>query len=105
MMLASPGYSLRIAGPRALGASAETGGGNLSRMPPRAAVGCATRLRSGGPFGLSLTEMSFCCPILFSFSPSFSLAVHRIFCSCEELLHPLTLVGLRLPRPFRSILE
>jgi hypothetical protein len=66
MMLTPPGYSLRIAGPRALGASAD---GNLSRMPPRAAVGCATRLRSGGPFGLSLTEMSFCCP-------SFPLAVH-----------------------------
>jgi hypothetical protein len=41
----------------------------------------------------------------FSCSPSFSLAVHPIFCSCEELLHPLTLVGLRLPRPFRSVLK
>jgi hypothetical protein len=69
----------------------------------------ATRLRPGGPFGLSLTEMSFCCPsfslavhpsllqsILFSCSPSFSLAVHPIFCSYEELLHPLTLIGLLL---------
>jgi hypothetical protein len=41
-MMLPPGYSLRIAGPLALGASAETMEvGNLSRMPPLAAVGCA----------------------------------------------------------------
>jgi hypothetical protein len=38
--------------------------------------------------------------ILLFYSLSFSYAVHPIFCSCEELLHPLTIVGLRLLRPF-----
>jgi hypothetical protein len=89
-----PGYSLRIAWPRALGASAETMEVGICQGCLRALPWAgATRLRPGGPFGLSLTEMSFCCP-------SFSLAVHPIFCSCEELLHPLTLVSLRLPRAF-----
>jgi hypothetical protein len=109
-----PAIPFRIAGPRALGASAETMEVGIHQgCPPRAAVDCATRLRYGGPFGLSLTETSFCCPsfslavypsllqsILLSCSPSFSYAVHPIFCSCEELLHPLTIVGLRLLRPF-----
>jgi hypothetical protein len=71
MMLAPPAIPFRIAGPRALGASAETMEvGICQGCPAPAAVGCATRLRCGGPFGLSLTEMSFLLPILLSCSPS-----------------------------------
>jgi len=51
---------------------------------------------------LLLTLLS-CSPSFSLTVPSFSLAVYPIFCSYEAITP--TLVSLRLPRPFRSVLE
>jgi hypothetical protein len=77
--------------PRALGASAETMEVGICQGCLRA-LPWAVRPGSGlaALFGSPRRKCLSCCP-------SFSLAVHPIFCSCEALLHPLTLVGLRLP--------
>jgi hypothetical protein len=68
-------------------------------MPPRAAVGSATRPMSGGPFGALLDRYVFSAahPSLLQSIPS-SAPVKTYYT-------PLTLVGLYLPWPFRSVLE
>lgn len=79
-------------------------------MPLRATVGSATRLRSGGPFGLPSDGNVFLLPIL-SFAGNLSL-LQAVLLSCspslsasvQELLHPLALVSLYLPRSQNSSL-